>query len=125
MESRTTLSMFKTFRLRIRKTPGSLVARTQLTKSGLVYKEGISDPKRVTVTIMNMSQALKGVLDTAYNDKTRLEVFAIDRNDGSSKIARNAILSQQPQQLTLDESPESMNVSLVFESFDLSETHKS
>lgn len=94
-------------------------------KVGLVYKEGISDPKRVTVTIMNMSQALKGVLDTAYNDKTRLEVFCIDRNDGSSKIARNAILSQQPQQLTVDESPESMNVSLVFESFDLSETHKS
>jgi hypothetical protein len=94
-------------------------------KLGLVYKEGIKDPKRVTVTIMNMSQALKGVLDTAYEDKTRLEVFCVDRNDGSSKIARNSILSQQPQQLTVDESPESMNVSLVFESFDLSEVHKS
>lgn len=94
-------------------------------KLGLVYKEGIKDPKRVTVTIMNMSVALKEVLDGAYNAKTRLEVFCIDRNDGSSKIARNAILSQQPQQLTVDESPESMNVSLVFESFDMSEVHKS
>lgn len=94
-------------------------------KLGLVYKEGIKDPKRVTVTIMNMSQALKLVLDSAYEDKTRLEVFCVDRNDGSSKIARNAILSQQPQQLTVDESPESMNVGLVFESFDLSEVHKS
>lgn len=94
-------------------------------KVGLVYKEGIKDPKRVTVTIMNMSAELKGVLDSAYDNKDRLDVFCVNRIDGSSKIAKNAVLSQQPQQLTVDESPESMNVALVFESFDLSEVHKS
>lgn len=106
--------------------------RTRLTrganagnKSGLIYKEGIKDPKVVTVTIMNMSIELKAVLDQAYNNKDRLDVYCINRNDGSSKIAKNAILSQQPQQLTIDESPESMNVALAFESFDLSEVHKS
>lgn len=94
-------------------------------KLGLVYKEGIKDPKRVTVTIMNMSAELKAVLDQAYDNKDRLDVYCINRLDGSSKIAKNAVLSQQPQQLTVDESPESMNVALAFESFDLSEVHKS
>lgn len=94
-------------------------------KIGLVYKEGIKDPKRITVTILNMSVALKAVLDAAFEAKDRLDVYCINRNDGSSKIAKNSVLSQQPQQLLVDESPESMNVSLIFESFDLSEVHKS
>ena len=94
-------------------------------KTGLVYKEGIKDPKRITVTIMGMSAELKAVLDAAYVDQTRLDVYAINRSDGSSKMAKESVLSQQPQQLTLDENPDSMNVALAFESFDLSEVHKS
>lgn len=94
-------------------------------KLGLVYKEGIKDPKRITCTILNMSVALKAVLDAAFEAKDRLDVYCINRNDGSSKIAKNAVLSQMPQQLLVDESPESMNVALIFESFDLSEVHKS
>jgi hypothetical protein len=94
-------------------------------KEGLIYKEGLKEPKRVTVAIMNMSVDLKGVLDAAYNDKSRLDVFAISRDDGSSKMAKNAVLCQQPQQLTLNDQPEAMQVRLVFESFDMSEVHKS
>jgi hypothetical protein len=94
-------------------------------KTGLVYKEGIREPKRWTVTIMGMSSALKTVLDQAYEARDRLDVYCISRLDGSSKMGKNAILSAQPQQLTVDESPESMNVALIFETFDSSETHKS
>lgn len=95
-------------------------------KEGLVYKEGSKEPKRVTVTIMGMSPELKAVLDDCFKEKTRIEaVYCIDRTDGSGKMAKNAILCQQPQQLTVDESPESMNVALIFESFDMSEVHKS
>lgn len=94
-------------------------------KTGLVYKEGIKEPKRITVTISGMEIDLKAVLDSAYNDQTRLDVYCIDRNDGSSKMAKNAVLCQQPQQISVDESPESMDVALVFESFDLTEEHKS
>lgn len=95
-------------------------------KEGIVYKEGAKEPKTLTVTIKNMSLALKGVLDTAYNDKQRIEaVYCIKRSDGSSKKFRNAILCQQPQQKSLDESVDSMNVELVFQSFDSSEVHKS
>jgi hypothetical protein len=94
-------------------------------KTGLIYKEGIKEPKKWTVTIMNMSLELKGVLDAAYNDRSRMDVYCISRIDGSSKMAKEAILSQQPQQLSIVDGPESMNVSLIFETFDSSEVHKS
>ena len=94
-------------------------------KEGIVYKEGIKEPKRITVPIMGMSAELKAVLDGVYNDKTRVEGYAISRADGSSKMWRNAVLCQQPQQLTLDDTPDSMNVQLIFESFDVGEVHKS
>lgn len=92
---------------------------------GLPYKEGLKEGKKVTVTIKGMSAALKAVLDTAYANKDRMDVFCISRSDGSSKIGKNAILANQPVQLTIDENPDSMNVALIFETFDLSEVHKS
>lgn len=94
-------------------------------KLGLPYKEGLKDAKKITVTIIGMSPELKAVLDQAYQNHDRLDVYAISRTDGSSKMAKNAVLSTQPQQLTMDENPDSMNVALAFESFDLTETHKS
>ena len=94
-------------------------------KIGLSYKDGLKDPKKWTIPILNMSAELKLVLDAAFDNQTRCEVYAIDRTDGSSKMAKNAILSNRPQQLALDETAESMNVSLEFETFDSTETHKS
>ncbi len=93
-------------------------------KVGLAYKEGLKEPKRVSVTIMDMSAALKEVLDAVYKDQTRVDFYAI-ASDGSSKMAKNSLLAQAPQQLTLDDSAESMEVFLAFESFDLAELHKS
>jgi hypothetical protein len=94
-------------------------------KLGLAYKEGLKEPKRWTLPILNMSETLKGVLDSCFDRQTRLEVYCIDRNDGSSKMAKNALLANRPQQLTIDDSAESMNVSLEFVTFDSSENHKS
>lgn len=91
---------------------------------GITFKDGIRDPKRWTMPFMNMSAALKVVLDGAFTAQTRLEVYAISRADGSSKMAKNAILSNRPQQLTLDDTADSMQVALEFESFDISEVHK-
>lgn len=94
-------------------------------KIGLVYKDGLKEPDRWTIPILNMSAELKGVLDAAYENQTRVDVYAIDRTDGSSKMAKNAVMSNKPQQLQLDDTAESMNVSLEFETFDSSEVHKS
>lgn len=92
--------------------------------TGLSYKDGLKDPKRWTVPILNMSAALKAVLDGCFKNQTRLDVYCIDRSSGSSKWAKNAVLSNVPQQLTLDDTAESMQVSLEFETFDSSEVHK-
>jgi len=94
-------------------------------KDGLVYKEGLKDPKRWTMPVMALTAALVDLLNGCFENQTRLEVFAISRKDGSSKMAKKAVLSNKPQQLTMDETAESMQVSLEFESFDLSEVHKS
>lgn len=93
-------------------------------KEGLIYKEGIKEPKRLTIPILNMSMELKAVLDAAYEATSRVDVYCVSRSDGSSKMAKNAVLCQQPQQLALDDTPDSMNVSLTFETFDLVETMK-
>jgi len=92
--------------------------------TGIAYKDGLRDPKRWTIPILQMSAALKAVLDDCFKNQKRLEVYAIDRDTGSSKMAKNAILSNAPQQLTLDDTAESMQVSLEFETFDSSEVHK-
>ena len=94
-------------------------------KVGIAYKEGIKDAKKITVTIIGMSADLKAVLDQAFENKDRLDVYCISRSDGSSKMGKNAVLCQQPQQVQIDDSAESMNVALAFETFDLSEVHKS
>lgn len=94
-------------------------------KVGLAYKEGIKEPKKITVTIMNLDPNLKSVLDGLFDSKDRVDVYCVNRNDGSTKMAKNAVLCQKPMQLTVDESPDSMNVALAFESFDLEEVHKS
>ena len=93
-------------------------------KDGLVYKDGLKDPKRWTMPVMALNVDMVELLKGCFENQTRLEVFAISRKDGSSKMAKKAILSNQPQQLTLDDTAESMQVSLEFESFDLSEVHK-
>lgn len=94
-------------------------------KLGLVYTEGTKDPKVLTVTLLGVSLAINTVFSQIYSSKARCEFYCIDRTDGSSKVGKNAILSQMPQQLAVDESPESMNVVLRFETYDLVEVHKS
>ncbi len=94
-------------------------------KTGLAYREGIKEPKKWTIPILNMSADLKDLLDSVYGDQTRVDVYCIDRADGSSKMAKQAVLCNRPQQLALNDSPDSMHVMLEFETFDSSEVHKS
>lgn len=93
-------------------------------KMGLKYKEGVKEPKKWTVTILDTSLEIKTLLDKIYSAGDRLDVFCVSRLDGSSKIAKNAVLCQQPQQLLVDETPDSMNMALMFETFDAGEVYK-
>lgn len=93
-------------------------------KIGLAYKDGLKDPKKWTLPILNMSSALKAVLDGCYDDVTRVDVYCIDRTNGSTKMLKSAVMSNRPQQLAIDETAESMNVSLEFEGFQSDEVLK-
>jgi hypothetical protein len=94
-------------------------------KYGLEYKEGIKEAKVITLTVIGMPSTLHDLLKDVYEKRERVDCWGISRVDGSSKIAKNAILSQSPKQLSLSDSPDSMNTALMFESFDVEEVHKS
>lgn len=87
-------------------------------KVGLTYKDGLTDPKRVTVPILGMDLALQQVMLNAYENDTRMEFYAISRRNGAAKGLRNAVLSNRPQQLVMDQTAESLQVSIELESFD-------
>lgn len=93
-------------------------------KVGLPYTEGIKEAVTVTTSVIGIPAALHTLLKAAFLNKERMDFWAISRQNGSSKMAKNAILSQEPQQPTLDDSPESLNTPLVFESFDVSDLLK-
>lgn len=92
--------------------------------TGLVFTEGLSEACTLTITVIGMPSALHNRLIAAHDNEERLKVWGIDRATGSSKNAKEAILSQPPRQLTIDESAESMDVVLEFETFLLKEDHK-
>ncbi len=94
-------------------------------KTGIAYKEGLKEAKILTLTVMGMPAELHTLLKDVYEKKERIDCNCISRVDGSGKIAKNAILSQSPKQLNMDDTPDSMHTALIFESFDVSEVHKS
>lgn len=93
-------------------------------KTGISYAEGVREAKVLTVTVIGMDTPIYTLLRDAFKNRERVECYTISRTDGSSKIAKNSVLSQMPQQLTIDETAESMNVALIFETFDIEEKHK-
>lgn len=94
-------------------------------KVGLSFTEGVKEPKTVTFVVLGIGLELFNLLKQVHKDKTRVDAYCVQRSDGSGKFTKQAVLSQAPQQLTLDETPESMNISLVFESFDVEDVRKS
>lgn len=94
-------------------------------KVGLTFTEGAKEAKTVTVNILDIPMDLHNLMKDVYAAKERVDCYCISRTDGSSKIAKNAVLSQEPKQLSVDESADSLAVALIFESFDVSEIRKS
>lgn len=92
---------------------------------GLEYKDGLKDPKRITVPIMQMSLAIVNMLRDAFKTRKRVDFYGVSRADGSSAWGKNCVVSNNPRQLTWDETAESLNVSIELETFKLEENHKS
>lgn len=92
--------------------------------TGIAYKEGMKEAKTITLTVIGMEAAVHNLLKQKYKEKARMDCYAVSRVDGSQKIAKQAVLTQSPKQLNIDDSAESMNTALIFESFDTDEVHK-
>lgn len=92
---------------------------------GLEYKEGLKEPKTISAVLIGVPSEILELLRGAYNERKRVDYYCISRVDGSSSIGKNAVISQYPRQMTLNESPESMNISVAFRTFKLDEKHKS
>jgi hypothetical protein len=92
-------------------------------EEGIVYTEGSRSPKVITLTIMGMAKTLAEALQGSFKNKSRLDLTII-ASDGSTKNANKAILTNDPMQKTLNDSVDSMNVELIFESFSFKEVHK-
>lgn len=92
---------------------------------GLTYKDGLKDPKKFTPVIQDMSPELRDLFDSLYDSQTRFEFYCISRRDGSSRIAKNCILSNRPTQLNMNDSAESLDISVEIETFKVEEKHKS
>ena len=92
---------------------------------GLPYRQGLKEPKTITTSALALSMELHTLLKDVFKTQERIDFYCVSRVDGSSKIARNAVLGTSPKQLTLDDSPESLQVSLMVKSYDVDENHKS
>lgn len=88
-------------------------------KVGLPYTEGNKEALTVTTSVIGIPAELHALLKEAFLATERLDFWVISRQNGSSKMAKNAILAQEPQQPSLDETPESLTTPLVFECFDV------
>lgn len=91
---------------------------------GIPFKEGVRDPVVATIPIMNMPIELKAALDDAYKKTKRMDFYCISRSSGSRKSLSRAVLRQKPQQLTIDETADSLAVSLSFAGYDSKEVYK-
>lgn len=94
-------------------------------KTGVSYREGLTEAKTMTMNIMGMPKELHDLLKEVYDAQERIDAYVISRRDGSSKNSKQSVLSQSPKQLNLDDSAESMNTAIILESFDTDEVHKS
>jgi hypothetical protein len=92
-------------------------------KTGIVYKDGMKDPKTAACTILDMPLEIKTVLDTKFADQTRIDFYAVAAN-GSSVWLKNGVVSKLPIQKTISDTVESMGLDLAFASFDFKTNFK-
>lgn len=105
-------------------------ARTRITRGanagdrlGVSYKEGLKEADTMTIVAVDVPADLHTQLKTWYDAATRLKIECVD-SIGSSVVAFDSVISREPHQLSIDESVESMNLELIFESFNITTTYK-
>ena len=88
-------------------------------KTGLVYTEGIKDPKTLTTVFIGISQEMADMLADMYEKEDRTDVKVVDRKTGQMRSFKDAIVSQKPTQGTMGDGAEEQNVTVIFECFEV------
>lgn len=86
------------------------------TSEGLAFKEGMMEPKTISVPVIEMAKEVFDLLRSCFDNQTRLTFFVVDKQ-GQSFYGKKCLLAQTPMQLTLDDSAESMDCTLEFVTF--------
>lgn len=84
---------------------------------GLIYTEGIKDPKTLTVVLIGLSQEMAALLVDMYELEERTDIKIIDRKTGQMRAYKDAIVSQKPMQGTMADGAEEQNVQVIFEAY--------
>lgn len=90
-------------------------------KTGLVYTEGIKDPKVLTTVFVGISQEMAQLLADMYDKEDRTDIKIVDRKTGQSRTFTNAIVSQKPLQSAMGDGAEEQNVQVIFEAFEVNQ----
>lgn len=86
-------------------------------KTGLIYTEGIKEPKTLTVVFVGLSQEMAAMLAEMYKEEERTDFKIVDRKSGQRRSFKQALISQRPMQSTLTDGAEEQNVQVIFESY--------
>lgn len=85
--------------------------------TGLIYTEGIKDPKTLTVVFVGLSQEYAAMLSDMYTKEERTDFKVVDRKTGQMRAYKEAIVSQQPRQGTMAGGAEELNIQVIFECY--------
>lgn len=85
--------------------------------TGLIYTEGIKDPKTLTVVFVGLSQEYAAMLSDMYAEEERTDFKVVDRKTGQMRAYKEAIVSQQPRQGTMSDGAEERNIQVIFECY--------
>ena len=86
-------------------------------KDGLIYTEGIKDPKTITLVLVGLSQEMAAMLSDMYEQEERTDFKIVDRKTGRMRSFKQALISQRPMQGTMSDGAEEQNVQVVLESY--------
>ena len=85
--------------------------------TGLIYTEGIKDPKSLTVVFVGLSAEYAAMLRDMYEQEERTGFKILDRKTGQMRVYKEAIVSQPPMQASMQDGAEEQTVQVIFETY--------
>lgn len=91
-------------------------------KKGFVYTEGLKDPNKIAIVLTGLPAYFFPLLRRHYQEETRMDCYVIDRKTGQARYYKNAIITQEPAQLTMGEGTEELDITLNLEAYETENT---